>query len=93
METQDVFYRKSWEKTLTHLVYRFVFVVPELVWGRGLVDSFVDEGDGEDGRGVVEVVAQGRVEVVSVKRLRSAYLVRLGKCEKTNELQPWGHAG
>lgn len=34
--------------------------------GHRRVDVLVDGGDGEDGRGVVEVVAQRRVEVVSV---------------------------
>ena len=68
-------------------------MVPELVRGRGLVDSFVDEGDGEDGRGVVEVVTQGRVEVVSVKRLRSAYLVRLGKVREDERVAAMGECG
>ena len=68
-------------------------MVPEFVWGCGLVDSLVDEGDGEDGRGVVEVVAQGRVEVVSVKRLRSAYLVRLGKVREDERVAAVGACG
>ena len=42
-------------------------MVAERVRRRRRVDVLVDGGDGEDGRGVVEVVAQRRVEVIPVE--------------------------
>ena len=51
---------------LTHLVHRLVLVVPELVRGHGRVQSPVDVCDREHRSCIVEVVAEARVEVVSV---------------------------
>ena len=51
---------------LTHLVHRLVLVVPELVRGHDPIQSPVDVRDREHGRRIVEVVAEARVEVVSV---------------------------
>ena len=52
---------------LTKVVDRLVLGVAERVRGRGRVARFVDGGDGEDGRGAVEVVPQRGVEVVPAR--------------------------
>ena len=54
------------ERGLTHLVHRLVLVVPELVRGHDPIQSPVDMCDREHRSCIVEVVAEARVEVVSV---------------------------
>ena len=59
----------------THLVHRLVLVVPERMRGRRPVARLVDERDREDGRGVVEVVADARIEVVPALHVHASQIV------------------